>query len=140
MSREKLEISDFVGRLLLLKGDRTQKEFAEWLSQSPVRINDYLTGKSASPAFDLLLRLAEKGVNIHWFVTGNGPVYIETGQDNDIPAEAQILLKSMIGDGARPEDLLDILHELKILQDLKQQTHEAYVNLKASFKRKKSKK
>lgn len=138
---------NWIDRIYDLMGNRTQKEFAEWLEQSPKKVNNYLNGIVEYPNGDFLLALAKKGVNINWFLTGLGAVYVKDQADFIIPPEAQILLRQMIEDGIEPEGLTEILKEMKDLQNLKIRAdsakHEmmsAYDQFKASFKRKKSEK
>jgi hypothetical protein len=63
-----------IERLELLRGNRSQKEFAEWLEESPTTVNGYFTG-SSRPKIEFLRSLAAKNVNLNWFITGDGPVY-----------------------------------------------------------------
>lgn len=92
------ESKDFVVRLRLLIGSRTQKEFAEWIGQSPQRVNNYLN-TGTEPTADFLRSLAKKGVNVNWLLIGEGPVYVESGRET-IPAEVEIIMKEL---GAYPQ-------------------------------------
>jgi hypothetical protein len=87
--------------------DRTQKEFADWLGDLPKKVNDYLLGNSR-PGWDFLGKLAKKGVNLNWLLTGQGAVYVKDQADFIIPPEAQLLLRQMIDDGISPENLTEL--------------------------------
>ena len=120
-------------------GTRNQKEFADWLGDLPKKVNDYLLGNNR-PAWDFLSKLARKGINLNWFLTGEGPVYITKKEGDPIPPEAMILLREIMTGANKPDDLTEILKELKHVQQLKHEMFQAVTNLKESFKRKKSEK
>lgn len=73
-------------------GDRTQKEFAEWLDQSPKRINNYFIGMIDYPSGDFLLALAKKRINLNWFLTGEGSVYTKENLNKEIVEQYPALL------------------------------------------------
>jgi hypothetical protein len=68
--------NNWIDRMYVLMGSRTQKEFAEWLEQSPKRVNNYFTGMIDYPSGNFLIALAKKGINLNWFLTGQGSPYI----------------------------------------------------------------
>lgn len=109
--------SKLTDRLEILRGSRTQKEFAEWLGEGVTTVGSYFTGVSR-PGIGFLESLAKKGVNLNWFVTGEGPVY--RGEDErfaKLPPEAQVFLMELIQDGTKPENLPEIMQDLKKLRE-----------------------
>ena len=92
MSRE-ISKSDIVERLRLLIGNKSQKEFADELQVSPAKIAEYLSRKTR-PGIDFLFRLALKGVNLKWFVTGKGPVF-QQEEKTETPEEIQLVLREI---------------------------------------------
>lgn len=107
----------------MIQAGRSQRELAVWLGESPKRINHYLTGVS-NPAIDFLVKLAENGINMNWFLTGEGPVYIESGPGGDLPANVQVLLKEIELIPGIVEDLTEVVRSkrkmeesLKVLQN-----------------------
>lgn len=71
-------------------GGRTQKEFAEWVGDSPKKVNGYLLGEFR-PALDFMERLALKGVNVNWLLTGKGNIYLTYQQAKELPEIQQLL-------------------------------------------------
>jgi hypothetical protein len=67
--------NSLVDRLEILIGKRTQKDFAAWLDVSPQSITSYFKAGN-HPAWSFLQKLAQKGVNINWFLTGQGSPYL----------------------------------------------------------------
>lgn len=123
-----------IGRLELLKGSKTQREFAEWLDQPVATVGSYFTG-TRRPGIDFFESLARKGVNLNWFLTGDGPVYLKG--DNRIgqyPPEAQIFLMELIQDGIKPENLPEIMKRLKELRDLQKNVDASKEGLRLSLR------
>ena len=124
MSSTKYEYSDnsLMARLELLRGDRSQKEFAEWIGESPTTVNGYFTG-SSRPKIDFLRSMAMKGININWFLTGQGHPYIIEQKNLDtlesIPAllDMKHLTDKFIGNVA--ETIAEYKTKAKELQERK---------------------
>ena len=130
MSIEKFQQCDlFSERLRVIQGARSQRELASWLGESYKRINHYLTGVS-SPAIDFLVRLSEKGINVDWFLTGKGPVYIEDPQHGALPPNVQVLLNEI-------EDEPGVVEELTSIVRSKKEMEQSFAVLKNVLKRRK---
>lgn len=83
MSSTKFNNLDLIlTRLRIVIGDRTQKEFAEWIDESPSTVTEWMRGRS-KPGWDALKKLADKGVNINWLLTGNGDVYTSAEKQSE---------------------------------------------------------
>ncbi len=66
----------FSNRLLKVRNDKSQTEFAAFLGIEQTHISRYENDK-AKPGYEFLYLLAEKlNVNIHWLLTGEGEMYI----------------------------------------------------------------
>lgn len=131
MSSTKYDNSDnsFVERLELLKGVRRQKEFAEWLDESVTTVNGYFTGQS-KPQRDFLMKLSQRGVNVNWFLTGDGPMYTSQMQAGELPANIQTLIHELDGWSTMTDDLIELVRA-------KKKVIETEEKVKAMFRRKK---
>lgn len=62
-------------RLSLIRGKRTQTEFADFLGVNQNYISRYEKGK-VKPSFEFLKSIAEKeSININWLLTGKGEMF-----------------------------------------------------------------
>lgn len=117
-------------RLKLLRGERTQKEFALEFGISTPSVQKYELGE-AIPGGPALAKLARKSVNIHWVLTGEGeallPLLSGDRQSQEIAKEVYLrmitsLLPSL--DSKSLRDLLDHVKKEKILTDYRKTTKE----------------
>ncbi len=113
-------------------GSRTQKEFAEWLGESPTTVNGYFTGASR-PKIEFLRSLAAKGVNLNWLLTGIGEVYIKKEGKSGLPPEAQVFLAELVQDGTPVENLPEIMKYLKDLREHQRHTDAAKEQLRVGL-------
>lgn len=67
-------------RLKLVRGAKTQKEFAEELGISAPSLQKYELNESV-PGGLALAKLSEKGINVNWLLTGGGSFYIGLPDD-----------------------------------------------------------
>ncbi len=63
------------GRLKIVRGGKTQKEFALELDISAPSLQKYELDESV-PGGLALAKLAEKGINVNWILTGKGSMHI----------------------------------------------------------------
>lgn len=63
------------GRLKMVRGEKTQKEFAQELDISAPSLQKYELDESV-PGGLALAKLAEKGINVNWILTGKGSIHI----------------------------------------------------------------
>ena len=128
-----LKSGNLIDRLKVLQGEKKQKEFAEWLGESPSTVNGYMTG-FRRPGIDLLISLAERGVNVNWLLTGRGAVYIENSGRalDELPANLKRLVEDLLVTPAMIDDVAAVVRS-------KQELEEAMYMLKQSFSRKKKK-
>lgn len=78
---ERKFFEDLKKRLLLLKGNRSIKEFAEILNLPASTVYYYLNGRE--PTLSFLLRVSKKlNVNEEWLLTGKGNIFKE--KDDEI--------------------------------------------------------
>jgi len=61
-------------RLEHIVGGGSVRAFADFIGVSKSTIHNFLNG--TKPSWDFLLKLAEKGVNINWLLTGEGKPYM----------------------------------------------------------------
>ncbi|MBP8975077.1 MAG: helix-turn-helix transcriptional regulator [Bacteroidetes bacterium] len=95
LSSTKYENSNlFIDRLRTIKDGHTQKELAEWLGISITTLNGYFTGNSR-PNLDFLVTLAKKGINLNWFITGVGPLFIDYPEYAIYTPEEQVFLHDL---------------------------------------------
>jgi len=107
-------------RLKQLIGNRKQKDFADEMGVTPTRINQYLNERQ-EPASDFLRKLASKGVNINWFLTGEGVAYEKQSGSAELPVEVQSLINEIM---KTPDLAVTIARELRaILINLAQAEH-----------------
>jgi len=111
---EKVDL--FSERLRTLIGARNQKDFAEELGEVPQKITDYLTGRSR-PGWGFMSKLAEKGVNVNWFLTGRGPVYVDSQQGGDLPENIQVLLREIEKIPGIVDDLTEVVRSKRQLEE-----------------------
>lgn len=104
--------NNWIDRLYDVLGDRTQKEFAKWLGVSPTKINNYFSGMVDYPSGQFLVRLAEKGINIHWLLTGSGSMFIKE-LSQPLQPEIQQLLHEVDGHPALAVKLASIARLIK---------------------------
>lgn len=138
MSREKNEKSnlEFAERLKVLKGSRTQKEFAEWLDEPVTTINGYFTGASR-PNIDFVIKLAEKGVSPLWFLTGEGEIFLSSRKADALAPEIQALLFEIGNDTELALELLHLARSSKNVQQAYSVVAERLAEFKASLRKKK---
>ncbi len=87
----------------------TQKEFATSIEISEATLRRYESGQNF-PDAEVLERIADKyGVNIHWLVTGKGPMFLRDSYKN-IEPELLEILTSLSPEHQRK--LMEILGEL----------------------------
>lgn len=72
--------SSIGGRLKLVRGATTQKEFAQELGISAASLQKYELNQSI-PGGLALAKLTEKQININWMLTGRGSMYISLPDD-----------------------------------------------------------
>ena len=96
---------------------------------------------------EFLANLAKRGINLNWLLAGEGSVYAESQKDSGFSPEALVFARELLEAGVNPDDLPELSKDLKKLADLRRdietkqkETRQAYINLKESFKRKKSEK
>lgn len=63
------------GRLKMVRGGRTQKEFAQEFDISAPSLQKYELDESV-PGGLALAKLAENGINVNWILTGKGSIHI----------------------------------------------------------------
>ena len=63
------------GRLKIVRGGKTQKEFAQELDISAPSLQKYELNESV-PGGLALAKLVEKGINVNWILTGKGSMYV----------------------------------------------------------------
>jgi transcriptional regulator with XRE-family HTH domain len=68
------------GRLKIVRGGKTQKEFAQELDISAPSLQKYELNESV-PGGLALAKLAEKGVNVNWILTGKGSMHVMLPDD-----------------------------------------------------------
>ncbi len=77
-------------RLLILKGDRSLKEFAALLDIPPSTLYYYLNGRE--PSLSSLRRVCEKlNVSEEWLLTGNGPLL--KNKEDKLPEVIELIVK-----------------------------------------------
>ena len=59
----------------MVRGEKTQKEFAQELDISAPSLQKYELDESV-PGGLALAKLAEKGINVNWILTGKGSIHI----------------------------------------------------------------
>jgi len=70
-------------KCLISKENQTQKKFAENISISPARLNNYLSKVSKIPQ-DILIAISEKyKVSLSWLLTGEGDMYMGIAREGD---------------------------------------------------------
>lgn len=63
------------GRLKIVRGGKTQKEFAQELDISAPSLQKYELNESV-PGGLALAKLSEKGIDVNWILTGKGSMHI----------------------------------------------------------------
>lgn len=63
------------GRLKIVRGGKTQKEFAQELDISAPSLQKYELNESI-PGGLALAKLSEKGIDVNWILTGKGSMHI----------------------------------------------------------------
>ena len=87
----------------------TQKEFATSIEISEATLRRYESGQNF-PDAEVLERIADKyGVNIHWLITGKGPMFLKDSYKN-IDSELLEILTSLSPEHQRK--LMEVLGEL----------------------------
>ena len=89
-------------RLQKLRGRKTLSEFARENRTSPQNIHNY--ERVRNPSADFLASLAQKGININWVLTGEGPIYLEIKNAKSIALLTSELEKL-------PQELREVLIE-----------------------------
>ncbi|WP_051298717.1 helix-turn-helix domain-containing protein [Marinobacterium litorale] len=80
MSNKRTDIGE---RITRIRGDKSQIAFANELGVHKNTLGNYERGRN-TPDADFLAKLAGIGVNTHWVITGEGPLYLEeTGAGDD---------------------------------------------------------
>jgi transcriptional regulator with XRE-family HTH domain len=130
-------MENFSKRLKILIGERRQKEFAEWIGQSPTRLNNYLSGTNQLPAADFLYALAKRGINVNWLLTGEGEMYLSSKRSDPLPPEIQSLLFEIGDDRELALELLALARSSKNVQQAYSVVAERLAEFKASFRKKK---
>jgi transcriptional regulator with XRE-family HTH domain len=124
-------------RILLLIGAQKQKDFAILYNESPARINNYLGGDRI-PAADFLKKLADKGVNVNWLLTGKGTIYYNSDTPQELPEEVQVFIKEIMDYPADTNELIEYLRSAMELHKAKDEMGKAFKKLKDSFSKKSS--
>lgn len=121
--------NSYAHRLLLLQGERSQKDFAAWLDVSPSRMNNYLRGVNL-PDIDFLQRLLKRGISVDWFLSGKGSVFVRPHDPTEVPANVQVLLHEI---GRVP----GIVEDLTAFVRSKREMEESFEVVKDLLKRRK---
>lgn len=80
-------INDNLKSIRILTG-LSQAAFAAQYNMTQTTYSQYETGKRAIPD-DFKIKLSEQGVNLHWLITGNGPMHLAEGA-GEFHADAHI--------------------------------------------------
>lgn len=80
-------INDNLKSIRLLTG-LSQAAFAAQYNMTQTTYSQYETGKRAIPD-EFKMKLSEQGVNLHWLITGNGPMHLD-GSSADSHADVHI--------------------------------------------------
>jgi hypothetical protein len=108
-----LPVGDFSSRLIELIGNRTQREFAQWLDEPPARINHYLK-TDRDPAADFLRKLSLRDVNVNWLLTGRGEMYSNGARSvAEFSSELQHLLHEVEGQPELALHLAELARSIK---------------------------
>jgi len=133
LSSTKYNNLDIINKLNILKGEKGQKEFAEWIGISITTINNYFTGYSR-PGIDFLLLLANKGINVNWFLTGNGPVFVNYPENAIYSPEEQVFLYTLETEEEGVTNKEEAIKAFRQLRDFQNNTnaskHEYSIGLK----------
>lgn len=77
----------FSNRLVRIRNDKSQTEFADYLGIEQTHISRYENDK-AKPGFDFLKILSEKtNVNLNWLLTGEGDMYVNGKSESELSKE-----------------------------------------------------
>lgn len=89
MGERPIHITEISKRLLLLKGQRPLKEFAEMLGLPQSTVHYYLNGRE--PSLSFILKVAQKfRVREEWILTGKEPIF------KDDTTDERSLIESMV--------------------------------------------
>lgn len=127
---------NWIDRLRLIQGERKQKDFAEWLGESPGRINNYLKGSNDYPAADFLVRVGEKGISINWLLMGRGDMFMESSLEYRMSEELQMLVKEVGDAPAAALKLTEIVRRAKETNKADQQAKSTFEGLKDALGKK----
>lgn len=126
----------WVNRLKTVIGERSQKDFADWIGESPKRLNNYLLENNEYPAADFLIGLARRGININWLLTGEGDVYIKSGKQYESTEEMQILVRELSEAPAMIPRVTDIVRRAKDVKKADDEVQSAFEGLKHAIGKK----
>jgi phage repressor protein C with HTH and peptisase S24 domain len=78
LSSKKIAKIEIGNRVKCVRGKNPQKEFAKILGFSSSYLSEVESGKT-KPSLELLIRISEiTKYNLHWLVTGEGPLFVES--------------------------------------------------------------
>ncbi len=78
LSSKKIAKIEIGNRVKRVRGKKPQKEFAKILGFSSSYLSEVESGKT-KPSLELLIRISEiTKYNLHWLVTGEGPLFVES--------------------------------------------------------------
>jgi len=92
------------GRLKVVRGSKTQKEFAQELDISAPSLQKYELNESV-PGGLALAKLVGKGINVNWILTGNGSMYIVLPDDRLLQ---QMAFKVFVATRGKEEDVSEV--------------------------------
>lgn len=101
----------------LYEGNRS--ELARNLNMKPQALTKYLNGESM-PGGLILIRLHDLGVNINWFLTGEGKMLLDSGPHRiSEPLEEYIArLEEEVLEGEEKEVLSDLINFSEVIKNL----------------------
>jgi len=128
-----MENNFFISQLSIIKGERSQKEFAKWIGIPVTTINGYFTGFRCA-GIEFLEKLANKGININWFLTGNGPVFVNYPENAIYSPEEQVFLYTLETEEEGVTNKEEAIKAFRQLRDFQNNTnaskHEYSIGLK----------